>query len=101
HLGADLAALAVPVVEARERRPVQEDGRVGAVEPAEQAVDATREVHLRLDARPPAAGLRARGLLSDDGAAGRQLVPVPQDSHTYPSATAARNDAAGSLRPSN
>ena len=38
---------------------VERDRGVGAVEPAEQAVHALREVDLRLDARAPAAGLAA------------------------------------------
>ena len=79
--------------------PSSADGRVGAVEPAEQAVDALREVDLRLDAGPPAAGSGARGLSRDDGAAGPQLVPVPQLSHGYPSSTARRTESGGSFLP--
>ena len=64
-LGADLAALAVVEVEAVERRAVEHDRRVGAVEPAEQAVDAARELDLRLQRRCasrrcPAAARRRR-----------------------------------------
>ena len=55
-LGADPAALAVVEVEARERLPVERDRGVGAVEPAEQAVHAQRQVDGRLLARAPAAG---------------------------------------------
>src|SRR6478672_7555004 len=55
HLGTDLAALAVVEVEAREDGAVELHGGVGAVEPAEQAVDAQAQVDRRLDAGAPAA----------------------------------------------
>src|SRR4029079_12258192 len=60
HLGTDLAALAVVEVEAREDGAVELDGGVGAVEPAEQAVDAQAQVDRGPDAGGPPArsGLR-------------------------------------------
>src|SRR4051794_33421501 len=87
-LGAELAALAVLEVEAGEGLAVEHDRRVGAVEPAEQAVDAAREVDARLEAGPPAAGARLRGLARMDDAAGRELLPGAQLGHAYPSSTA-------------
>src|SRR5690348_3748209 len=44
HCGTELAPLAEVEVEPRERRAVETDGAVRAVEPAEQAVDAAVEL---------------------------------------------------------
>src|SRR6476619_2958223 len=54
--GTHFAALAIVEVEAGKRRPVQHDGRVRAVEPAQQAVDAPLELDRRLQSRPPTPG---------------------------------------------
>src|SRR6266545_1106466 len=96
---AQLAALAELVVEADKGRPVQLDRGVGAVEPAEQAVDAGRELDLRLQAGAPAACARLLGLVGTDSAADRELGPFLQLSHSNPSSTAPRTSSAATFLP--
>src|ERR1700675_692093 len=55
---AELAALADVVIEAEKGRPLEPNGRIRTVEPAEQAVDAAREIDLGLQTGPPGAGPR-------------------------------------------
>src|SRR5581483_7637059 len=98
--GAELAALADVVVEAGERRPVEPDRGIGAVEPAQQAVDAPLEVDGRLDAGAPAAGAEACRRLGPERAAEGELSPRHRAWHPYPSSTARRIWSGGTFVPS-
>src|SRR3990170_6614683 len=82
HLRADLAALAERVVEADERRALDDDGGVRAVNPAEEAVHAAGEIDGRLRARPPPGRPRLGRLVADDDASGRELARSLQRRHT-------------------
>ncbi len=99
-VGADSAALAVVEVEARERLAVDGDRRIGAVEPAEQAVHAQRQVDGGLLARSPAAGEGPRRVGGSHDPCHGQLLPGAQLVHAYPSASARRTSWAATLRPS-
>src|SRR6266511_3462659 len=98
-LGADLAALAVALVEAYERRHLEDDGGVRAIEPAEEAVHAGVHVGARFHAGAPAACLGLRGVVPDDGAAEGKLLPRLQRGHAYPCRTASLSSCAGTFLP--
>src|SRR5580765_6492176 len=99
-LRADLAALAVALVEADERRSYEDDRRVGTIEPAEEAVHAGVHVGPRLQAGAPASRLGLDGVVANDGAADRKRAPGLQVRHAYPSSTASRSSCARTFLPS-
>src|SRR5512141_3457812 len=78
---AELAPLAEALVEAGEGRPVQPDGRVGAIQPAEEAVDTRREIGLGLEPGPPTPGSRLDGLVGADDPGYRKVPPGGQLRH--------------------
>src|SRR5665811_718293 len=90
--GADLAALAEVVVEADEGCVLDQDCRVWAVKPAEQAVGALREVGERLDAGAPTPGFGLLCVGGPDRAPRRELLPGLRARHAYPSAIAPRSE---------